>query len=70
MSNIFNIPISELIKLRRSVRTFSDRAVPADLTEEIAGYLETLSGPFPANVRFRLLNLLFRNKGMCWVLMA
>jgi nitroreductase len=49
-------PIEELIRRRRSVRTYSSVAVPAKVKEEIKNYLNGLKGPFQAKIRFELLD--------------
>jgi hypothetical protein len=49
-------PIVELIRRRKSVRTYSNRPVPADVQEKIRQYFQPPNGPFQAAIRFELLN--------------
>lgn len=49
-------PIEELIRRRKSVRTYSSVEVPAEIKDEIKNYFNRLKGPFPAKIRFELLD--------------
>jgi nitroreductase len=58
MSSRFNTrytePIVELIRRRRSVRTYSSLPVPADVKKKIKSYFTQLNGPFKTKTRFEL----------------
>ncbi|SMC36286.1 nitroreductase family protein [Papillibacter cinnamivorans] len=57
MPGIFSFPLEETIRRRRSVRKYSIRPVPRELTDDISRYIRTLSGPFPEEVRFHMLEM-------------
>ncbi len=48
--------ILELIRSRRSVRTFADRPVEEQVLAQLQAYMHTLSNPFASAVSFRLLD--------------
>ena len=58
MSNTFK----ELIRARKSVRTFDGRALTAEDREALAAYVARMENPFAVPVAFRLLNA--REKGL------
>ncbi len=48
--------IMELVRSRRSVRTFSERAVSAEVLQELMNYANSNPNPYGIPVRFKLLN--------------
>lgn len=48
--------ILELVRGRRSVRTFSQKAVPAQVLEDLMSYANGVKNPYGIPVRFELLN--------------
>jgi nitroreductase len=55
---IFGEPITEIIKRRRSVRTYSKESIPEAKKEKLKDYFKQVKGPFEAGVRFELLDKL------------
>lgn len=56
-SNLFfEKPVSEIIKARRSVRTYDSRRLAAEIKEKLAEYLSGLKGPFNTSSRLKLLD--------------
>jgi nitroreductase len=53
---MFGVPAAEVMQKRVSVRTYTDRPVPAEARERIRAYMETLTGPFAVKPRFALLD--------------
>jgi hypothetical protein len=51
-TGLFSKPVPEIIRQRKSVRTYSSRPVSPDVKAEVLKYFEQLNGPFP--VEFRL----------------
>jgi hypothetical protein len=52
-----NYSLEQIVKSRRSVRTYNSRPVSTELKEEIKAYFNNLSNPFAAEVRFTMLEL-------------
>lgn len=48
--------IAKLVRERRSVRSFSDRAIPREVLDDLVGFMESIPNPFGVPVRFALLN--------------
>jgi hypothetical protein len=57
-SYLFGEPVMEIIRRRRSVRTYSKLPIPADIKEKLHQYFRQLKGPFQARIRFGLLDKL------------
>src|SRR5665647_1641727 len=55
MSLIFDTQIEDIIKMRTSVRTYSDKAIPEDVKLSINDYIGKLSNPFNSKVSFKIL---------------
>lgn len=53
---LFDEPITEVIKRRESIRTYSRMAVPQDIKDKIKRYFNELEGPFSTPMRFMLLD--------------
>jgi hypothetical protein len=53
---LFSEPLVEIIHQRRSIRTYSNRPVPADMKSEIIQFIQQLKGPFPVNFRLEWLD--------------
>lgn len=49
---IFREPLEAVVRRRYSVRTYSKKPIPAQVKEEIAAYIQSLSSPFPAKPSF------------------
>lgn len=49
-------PVTELIRTRRSVRTFADRPIEAEVLEKLRAYLQQIENPYGIPVRFELLH--------------
>jgi nitroreductase len=56
MSENENLPITEIIVKRRSVRTYSKEPIPEAVKVKLKEYSNKLQGPFDAKVRFELLD--------------
>ncbi len=54
--HLFAEPVAEIIRRRRSVRTYSKAPVSADLRERVMEYARHLAGPFRVPVRFEFLD--------------
>ncbi len=52
----FEIPITEVIKSRSSVRTYNPEELPADIKEKLQGYAQSLEGPFNPKARIVFLS--------------
>ena len=48
--------IIELIKKRRSVRTYDNRIIDQDMKNELMTYLNNIKNPFNIPVEFKILN--------------
>lgn len=46
MSTIFDKPITEVIKLRHSVRNYDNSPLSTEIIEKIENYISTLDNPF------------------------
>jgi hypothetical protein len=53
----FTKPIDELVKLRRSVRTYTNAPIPPQVKKQINDYILTLKSPFPAKASFKLIEI-------------
>lgn len=47
--------ITEIIKRRKSVRSYSDKIISEDLIEKIENYINNIYNPFNINIRIRLI---------------
>ena len=55
---LFGKPITEIIKKRRSVRTYLDKPLSRESKDKLINYLHSLNGlnsPFPVSIRFALI---------------
>lgn len=52
---VFSQPLEEIVRRRYSVRTYTDRAIPPEVTSRIRDYMEKLVTPFPAKTVFKLI---------------
>lgn len=55
MNTLYIKSITEIIKQRKSVRSYSDKSISEDLIEEIENYINDLDNPFNINIRIRLI---------------
>ena len=53
---IFSTSIMEIIRARKSVRTYDNRHLPSTVKEKIMAYANEISGVFGAKVRFTLID--------------
>jgi len=53
---VFGVPAAEVMQKRVSVRTYTDRPVPAETRERIRAFMGDLTGPFAIKPRFALLD--------------
>lgn len=53
---IFNKPIDEIIKTRKSVRTYTNEEVSEDIIENLNTYIKNLNSPFNENVTFQIID--------------
>jgi nitroreductase len=51
---IFSEPLEDIVRRRRSVRTYIKKPITSEVREQIGRFIETLSGPFPAKPAFKL----------------
>jgi nitroreductase len=56
MSQIFALPIDEVVKKRYSVRSYEEKAISKDTLKKIEDYMSNLSNPFDVPVKFKLLH--------------
>lgn len=52
----FDMPVTEIIKMRSSVRTYQPQALPSSLSKNLEDYARGLEGPFTPRVRFVFLD--------------
>jgi hypothetical protein len=52
---LFTKPLEEIVRARRSVRSYTSAPIPQDIIEDINGYIRTLQSPFPAKCTFRII---------------
>ena len=52
---IFSKPIEEVVKTRRSVRSYTDKPIPQEVKDQINAYIADLNSPFPARGVFRFI---------------
>ena len=57
-THLFDEPVVNIIRRRRSVRTYSKLPIPGDVKEKIRQYFGQLKGPFQAKIRVELLDKL------------
>lgn len=55
MNTLYIKPITEIIKARSSVRSYSNEVISEDLIEVIENYINNIDNPFNINVRIRLI---------------
>ena len=55
MNTLYIKPITEIIKKRKSVRSYSDKVISEDLIEEIENYINNVDNPCNIKVRVRLI---------------
>lgn len=55
MSMVFRKPIDDVVRARKSVRTYSKKALSAIDRAELTGFITSLSNPFSAKVRFKII---------------
>lgn len=62
----FGKPITEIIKARKSIRTYQKQSLPEAVKERLALYLKEVEGVFGAKVRFNLIDssILLGNSGL------
>ena len=53
--HIFNRPVLEIIKSRRSVRTYSGEPLTEELLQQLRNYVSNIQGPFKPKVRLELI---------------
>ncbi|MDP4087834.1 MAG: nitroreductase family protein [Bacillota bacterium] len=51
-NKIFDIPVSQIIRKRKSVRSYKPVPIDDALKKKLSSYIESLSAPFPSGVRF------------------
>lgn len=56
MSQIFSLPIDEVVRKRYSVRSYEEMAIPKDTLKNIEEYMSKLDNPFQVAVKFKLLH--------------
>ncbi len=56
MSQIFSLPIDEVVRKRYSVRSYEEIAIPKDTLKNIEEYMSKLDNPFQVPVKFKLLH--------------
>lgn len=52
----FKSSISELVKKRRSIRTYESKEITYNTIREIEKFIQNIEGPFKAEVRFKIIN--------------
>lgn len=53
----FTKPFEEIVKRRRSVRTYTNTPIPNHIRQQIDDYILTLTSPFPAKPSFKFIEL-------------
>lgn len=53
---IFNKPVTEIIKSRKSVRTYESSHLEGAIKSDLNNYIKSLKGPFSGKVRFKLVD--------------
>lgn len=55
MSNLFNIPVEELIKIRHSVRNYDYSPLSEEIINKIESYISKVKNPFNPKIRIKLI---------------
>lgn len=53
---IFNEPINDIIRKRKSVRTYNTEEISSEIIDNLNVYINRVSGPFKENITFRILD--------------
>lgn len=53
---IFNEPINNIVKRRKSIRTYSDEEVKGEIVNKLNDYIKNLQGPFKEKIIFKVLD--------------
>ncbi|MDF2800755.1 MAG: nitroreductase [Anaerocolumna sp.] len=56
MSQIFALPIDEVVKKRYSVRSYEEKSISKETLQKIEEYMSKLDNPFQVPVKFKLLH--------------
>ncbi|EHQ90325.1 nitroreductase family protein [Desulfosporosinus youngiae] len=62
-SQLFGMPVTEIIRKRISIRTYSDQPLTLEINEKLSGFIQNSSGPFGSSVRFKLIESDHARKG-------
>ncbi len=55
MSNLFNRPVEELIKIRHSVRNYDNSPLSEEIINKIESYISKVENPFNQKIRIKLI---------------
>jgi hypothetical protein len=53
---LFGKPVTEIITMRKSVRTYLDKPLTLDIRAKLMNFFPCLNGPFPVSIRFELVD--------------
>lgn len=60
----FSKPLEEIVRQRRSVRTFTSTPIPQEIKNQINDFIQTLGSPFPAKPSFRFIEAMQEPNGV------
>lgn len=61
---IFSQPLEDVIKLRRSVRSYTDAPISKEIKEKIDAYILTIESPFPTKTTFKFIEAALEPNGL------
>ena len=53
---IFNEPINNIVRKRRSIRTYNTEEISSEIVGKLNDYINEISGPFKENITFKILD--------------
>ncbi len=57
IKDFFNKPITEIITVRNSVRTYKDEELPEEIINKLNDFMKNIENPFNKKIRFKLINI-------------
>lgn len=67
MSNLFNRPVEELIKIRHSVRNYDNSPLSEEIINKIESYISKVKNPFNQKIRINIILYISRARYcMAW----
>ena len=60
---IFNEPINNIVKKRKSIRTYNTEEISSEIIGKLNDYISEINGPFKENITFKILDVKERING-------